>query len=335
MAKVNYSEKLQEATDSIKNKFVWIITISIVLSVLTGIYKNLTPIKYTAKSIFYPDKKEATLTGSPLELIQGDIAQKAGALGILSKVVVSRTVSKRIASAKLPSPYNSQYKSLAEWIIADNNKQFLPWQQKADLKTLKPEQKISKASTILRNGCVSIIDENGFMSLVNFAFDKDLALTENQIIIDELIKFNFEVNTLKVKQDLDYITHRTDSIRDIYENLKYQNAQFNDVNKYMIKSVVKVPQEDLEENKKIIAARYSRLLEMQDQALVRYQSDKPIIKILDLPYLDGETSPPVFITAFIVFVATLFASLIFVCRKIIINIIRDEIEGGKIISTNS
>ncbi len=251
MSKVNYSDKLKEAVELIKKRLIWILLFSSLLTALVVVYKNLLPNKYAAKSLFYPDRKEATLSGSPLELIQGDVSVKAGALGILSKVLISRTVTHRIATYKLQAPYNTKYDILADWIVDDNNKATLPWQKKVNIHALTKEQKIDKAAAILRSGCVTVIDESGFMSLENFNYSPELAMMENKIIINELINFNFEITTQKVKQDLDYITNRVDSIREIYENLKYENAQFNDVNKYMIKSVVKVPLEDLEENKKI------------------------------------------------------------------------------------
>ena len=327
MSKVNYNEKFKEAVELIRKRLIWIILFSSFLTALVVAYKSLLPNKYAAKSLFYPDRKEATLSGSPLELIQGDVAAKAGALGILSKVLISRTVTNRIANYKLQAPYNAKYEILADWIVDDNNKAVLPWQKKVDIHTLTKEQKVNRAAAILRSGCVTVIDESGFMSLENFNYSPELAMLENKIIINELINFNFEITTQKVKQDLDYITNRVDSIRDIYENLKYQNAQFNDVNKYMIKSVVKVPLEDLEENKKIIAARYNRLVDMQEQAIVRYQSDKPIIKVLDYPYIESVIQASVFTPALMMFVLSFLAFTIFACRKVFAAIIKAEIEA--------
>jgi hypothetical protein len=294
-------------------------------------YKGLTPAQYSAKSIFYPDK-EATVSGSPLELITGSTTTKGGALSILAKVLSSRSMTRLIASSKFDSS-NAGFNVLADWIIEDNNKINKPWQTKVDIKKMPLSERIERGAEILRNGTFGVLDESGFMSLVNHAYDEKLALIENEFIIKELIKFNYDKKTAKAKNDLMFITRRTDSINRIYENVKYQLASFSDVNKYILKSTVKIPQEDLEESKKIIASRYIKLVELQEQAFIRFQTDQPIIQLLDKPYIEYVDRPSKLSGAlFYVLISFIFSTLFFI-RKPIIEVLNSEIskaiKGGK------
>jgi Chain length determinant protein len=330
MASINYGDILKKILSDIRKKIVYILLFAAVFAILFGFLRSLSPPIYVAKSIFYPDKKEANISGSPLELFQGgDVLQKSGYLNVMAKVLTSRNIISRICLYNLPKPYNSKYSVLADWIIDDNNsKNIFPWQKKLDFKKLTKDQKISLVTPILKSGgFLSVVDDNGFLSLINSNYNSELALFENQVIIDQLIQFNYDVNTQKSKEDLSYINNRLDSVKNAYENIKYQSAQFDDVNKYLIKSVVKVPQLDLEEDKKILSARYQKLAEYQEQALVRYETDKPILKIVDNPYIDQVKQNAIVFPSIITFLILIIVFSIFITRKYFAEIIIAEISA--------
>ena len=185
--------------------------------------------------------------------------------------------------------------------------------------------KIERAAAIIRSGSFAVLDESGFMSLSTKAFDKTLALRINKIIIQELIKFNFDKKTEKALVDLRFINTRTDSVSRVYEVLKYKTANYIDENKYLIKATVKIPQEDLEEKKKIISSRYLKLVELQEQAFIRLQTDKPVIQLLDQPYIESYTNPSKEGSAIVYGIIGMLFSFLFVVRKSIINLVSSEL----------
>ncbi|MEN9523784.1 MAG: hypothetical protein RL065_2161, partial [Bacteroidota bacterium] len=163
MSKSEFTNKslLNNGVRIIKEKLFYIIVVVIAAFIFGWFYKGFQPIKYSAKSIFYPDK-EATLSGSPLELINGTTTAKGGALTILAKVLNSHSMTVDIASRKVDPTMNKGYKILADWIIDDNNKLKMPWEKKVDLAKLSKSERISKAASILRSGCFAVLDESGF-----------------------------------------------------------------------------------------------------------------------------------------------------------------------------
>ena len=94
----------------------------------------------------------------------------------------------------------------------------------------------------------------------------------------------------------------------------------------MIKATVRIPMEDLDERKKIISQRYLKLVDAQEQALVRYQTDKPVVQLLDLPFIESTKSPTPQTTAMICGFLSLFLTMIFVLRSLIIRLITDLIK---------
>jgi hypothetical protein len=114
-------------------------------------------------------------------------------------------------------------------------------------------------------------------------------------------------------------------MKELYENLKYDYARFDDANKFIIKQTVGIPKLDLDERKKIIAQRYFKLVEMQEQAFIRYQTDKPIVEILDYPYIEGVAKPSQMVSALMYAAFTILISMIFVVRNLIFGLLKDEI----------
>ena len=325
MEKIDYSNVLNKAFSVLRKKLWIVLLLSVLVVIGNWRYRKLFPAVYCARSVFYPDKT-ATLKGSPLELIDGSASARAGTLGILSKVLYSRLLTSKIAATPLPPTSSKKYKILADWILEDDNTKCMPWQKKLDINKLHNIEKIERAAAILRNGCFTIFDDNGFMSLKNNCYSEDLALAENKLIIKTLIEFNLEKKTLQAKEDLIYINHRTDSITQIYQRLKHSLAQFSDDNKYMIKQTVRLPVEDLEEEKQIISTRYKKLVEMQEQAFVRYETDKPIIDLLDEPYIDSVTKPDVVGVSIFYGIISAFFLCIFFTRKILFGLIQAELK---------
>ncbi len=309
---------------------LFILVVTIAMGVGAAYYISLTPIRYTAKSVFYPDR-EATMSGSPLELLTAGAgaasANKAGALGILSKVFDSRSMTKLVVSHRVDKDGEKIY--LADLIIKDNNKSFKPWQAKDDVANMSDASRIERAAAIIRGGCYAIVDESGFMSLTTNANNKELALLVNKIMIQELIKFNFDKKTEKAAMDMRFISHRLDSVSTIYRGVKYSHANYADANKYMAKATVKIPMEDLEEQRKILQARYTKLVELQEQAFIRLQTDKPVIQLLDAPFIDSSTHASTQGAAIIGAVIGLILSIIYSLRRIIVRFVRTEIAKNK------
>ncbi|MFM2049444.1 MAG: hypothetical protein RI955_1992 [Bacteroidota bacterium] len=321
---INYNGLLNQAFDLVKKRIVFVLIAAAIAFAIGWYYKGLLPTKYSAKSTFYPDK-EATLSGSPLELINGNTAARGGALAILAKVLNSHLMTEYIAARKVDTSFHLPYKYLADWIIDDNNSKLMPWAEKVDFRKLSEKERIRRGANSLRSDCFAVLDESGFMSLINNSYSSDLALYENQSIIDELITFNFNKKTEKAKNDLIYITHRADSVKELYENVKYQFAEFDDQNKFIIKKTVGIPKEDLEERKRIISARYLKLVDLQEQAFVRYQTDKPIVEILDHPYIDGVTTPSKMSSAILYAIFASIMTILFIVRNLLVSVISSEI----------
>ena len=93
----------------------------------------------------------------------------------------------------------------------------------------------------------------------------------------------------------------------------------------MAKATVKIPMEDLEEQLKILQARYTKLVELQEQAFIRLQTDKPVIQLLDAPFIDSSTHASTQGAAFIGAIIGLVLSILYSLRRIIIRFVRAEI----------
>jgi hypothetical protein len=309
---------------------LFVLVVTVAMGVGAAYYFSLTPIRYTAKSVFYPDR-EATMSGSPLELLTAapglGSTSKAGALGILSKVFDSRSMTKLVVSHKVEK--DGENLLLADLIINDNNKSYKPWQAKDNVAKMSDASRVERAAAIIRGGCFAIVDESGFMSLTTNANNKDLALLVNKIMIQELIKFNFDKKTEKAAMDMRFINHRLDSVSTIYQGVKYSSANYSDANKYMAKATVKIPMEDLEEQRKILQARYTKLVELQEQAFIRLQADKPVIQLLDAPFIDSSTHASTQGAAIIGAFIGMLLSIMYSLRRIIIRFIRAEIAKNK------
>lgn len=330
------NNSLSDVFSSIKQRLtnwktiLFVLVVTVAMGLGAAYYVSLTPIRYTAKSVFYPDR-DATMSGSPLELLTagaGSVSSnKAGALGILSKVFDSRSMTKLVVSHRVDTKDKKVF--LADLIIQDNNKSFKPWQAKDDVDNMSEASRIERAAAIIRGGCFAIVDESGFMSLTTNANNKELALLVNKIMIQELIKFNFDKKTEKAAQDMRFISHRLDSVSSIYEGVKYKSANYSDANKYMAKATVKIPMEDLEEQRKILQARYTKLVELQEQAFIRLQTDKPVIQLLDAPFIDSSTHASTQGAAIIGAIIGLLLSIIYSIRRIIVRFVRAELAKNK------
>lgn len=326
-----YKDALRDAKDILVRgvgKFV-ILFITCLFAGAGWYYVSLTPVNYTAKSVFYPDR-DATMSGSPLELLAAGpsaVTNKAGALGILSKVFDSRSMTKLVVSHKLEKGAGAEI--LADLIIEDNNKTFKPWQQKDNVAEMSKQSRIERAASLIRGGSFAIVDESGFMSLTTKANNKDLALLINKIMIQELIKFNFDKKTAKAAADMHFINARLDSVASVYESLKYRSANYADANKYMIKQTVKIPMDDLEEQKKILATRYLKLIDLQEQAFIRLQTDKPVVQVLDSPYIDVTKHPSTSGAAVAFGLIGFLLSIGYLLRNVVIKFIRTELAKNK------
>jgi hypothetical protein len=315
---------LFDILNRIKKAWFVIVLLGIIGGVVGYIYKGMENTTYEAKSLFYPDK-EATLTGSPLELIQGGTAGRAGFLGIFAKILASRYMTNNIARHKITDERYAKYGYVYNWIVDDlNQSSKKPWRKANNYLLQSEDKRIEVASGFLRNGCFAVFDENGFMSLTNHAGSADLALYINKIIIDELIKFNYDKKTEKAKNDLEYFTKRTDSLGKLYESIRFQFANYNDNNKFIIKSTVNIPREELAERRDIIKTRYFKMIEAQEQAFIRFETDKPVVQILDAPFISAVTSPSKSTGAIMYAVFGICLGLILALRKLIYGFVSVE-----------
>lgn len=326
-----YKEALKEAGNILvkgAGKFL-VVLVTCLFAAAGWYYVSLTPVNYTAKSVFYPDR-DATMSGSPLELLAAGpsaVSNKAGALGILSKVFDSRSMTKLVVSHKLDKGAGADI--LADLIIEDNNKTYKPWQEKDKVANMSLQSRIERAASLIRGGSFAIVDESGFMSLTTKANNKELALLINKIMIQELIKFNFDKKTAKAAADMHFINERLDSVANVYESLKYRSANYADANKYMIKQTVKIPMDDLEEQKKILATRYLKLIDLQEQAFIRLQTDKPVVQVLDSPYIDVTKHPSTSGAAAAFGLIGFLLTIGYLLRNVVIRFVRSELAKNK------
>jgi hypothetical protein len=80
----------------------------------------------------------------------------------------------------------------------------------------------------------------------------------------------------------------------------------------------------LEERKKVIAQRYFKIIELQEQAFIRFQTDKPIVEVLDKPFIDSVTAPSKFASGVLYAIFAFIFSTFFFLRNFLIEIVKDE-----------
>ncbi len=325
----NPAEVLSMLGQQLKRYFLFILLASLAAAIGGYLWGRILPTKYTALSTIYPDK-EADTQGSPLDLISGGLGNKTSTV-VLAEVIRSRTISQSSANREItPDVYNQppkKYPYLGYWILEDANKAFYPWQKKYNLQKMTRKEIVLAASNILRSNAVGLVDEHGFFSVYTSAYTSALAGAINEITLQELIKFNFDKKTAKARGDLEYINRRTDSIKEIYDRLVYNTAEFLDVNQFGKKAVVNVPKDQMLLQKTIYESRYRKLVEMQENAVIRYQQSTPVVSVLDYPYPPfTQEVPPRIKYALIAFVSVLFLSCVMACWSILTEIVKTEIK---------
>jgi penicillin V acylase-like amidase (Ntn superfamily) len=97
----------------------------------------------------------------------------------------------------------------------------------------------------------------------------------------------------------------------------------------MIKQTVKIPMDDLEEQKKILATRYLKLIDLQEQAFIRLQTDKPVVQVLDSPYIDITKHPSTSGASIVFGLLGFLLSIGYLLRNPVIRFVRAELAKNK------
>ena len=137
-------------------------------------------------------------------------------------------------------------------------------------KHLKIDKK-GKGTTIISASCTS----------ENESFSKYFL----EAWIEEVTHYYIATKTARAKLNVEFIQHRTDSVRDAYNSALYGRAAFSDAHTNPIRQIASVSGEKQQTDVQILRATYTDLSRSLESAKTTLMRETPLIQYLDVPIL--------------------------------------------------
>lgn len=320
---------LSELKSTIKRNLVWIVGIAAIASSIQAyITRSYKPEYSTYSKIFPLSINKAGGGSSPVDAIRAQfgISDKTDYEKIynVKELVTSRTISENVVKSK---PKNKKYKTIAEWLIDDHNKNLPFWKKKIKVSVKDSNDKIYTGAGLFLKGTVVNNDlKTNFTTITSTAHEEALVQEMNDKTLEELSNYYIKLVTEKPRTDLYKIKLMRDSLqRELYSNER-AIAGFIDSNQMSVKSSTQLPQYKLVRAQKEIEALYTTTAQSYQNAKFKLLSESPIFQVLDKaapPY--GYSQPDWKKSAMIVFFLVSVLMCFFVCRKIIGRLIIEEL----------
>lgn len=311
----------------IKTRLLLILSISIISSTIVSLYFVNQDIKIETYSKIFPLSFNKA-SSSPIDAIKSQfgIIDKTDYSVIynIKELVNSKTLSTRIVK-EAPIKKN-KYKNLAEWLIDDYNSHLSLFDKK--IKIVKKDSNITilKGAALLLKATDVNVEKTEFTTITTSTFDKDLSKEINLAILSELSNYYIQVATEKPRTDLNKIKIIRDSLRDELGIIERDIAGYQDANQLSVKYSTGIPQAKLMRDRAEIEQIYATTVTVYQNARFKLLSESPIFQILDYP---GEpfnyVEKPWKKFGIIAFLVLSFILSLFVCRKIFLQIIKDEL----------
>lgn len=308
-----------------KNKYV-ILLFSILLSLAVSFYARSINEKYSTFSRIFPLSFNKS-SSSPVDAIKAQfgITDKTDYSVIynITVLVNSKTITKRLANSKTN---NKKYKTLADWLIDDFNKNKSFYQKKIVIKSNDTLGKSLTGADLATAAIKITTEKTEFTEIVTKTGDKELSKELNLAILKEISDYYIQIATEKPRTDLSKIQTIRDSLRIELGAIESAIAGFQDANQFSSKYSNGIPQTKLIRSRAEIEQLYATTASAYQNARFKLLSESPIFQVLDYPGEPYEKVKPSWLKyGIITFLVMLFMTSIFSCRKVFMKMILEEL----------
>lgn len=271
----------------LSNKRWWIL-LAFLFAILLGIYAVTSPKYYTAETVFHPEGgsgANAALANNPLALILGG-ATGGGQSGMMIGALKSRNISEAVAKDSIC--INDKTMLVADLIMENMNQGFSLTKWFRNLFLKKPpvpskEAKAIVAGSFIRYGIVVIANDDGYI-VFNFTnSDRNITEVVSQIYIAKLREYYEIQKTSKAQKNIDFFSHRADSVRKELEKTSRALARYQDRNKYRIFTESEIYVQEQSVKLEMLTQMHNALIISKEQAISQKLQETPIINVLDFP----------------------------------------------------
>lgn len=322
---------LLEIKNIIQKRFIIIILISVILSVLVGMYYRSFPKIYVASSKIFPlSATSAQGTSSPLDAIKSQFGiATTSPTDVYDILELSRSKKLAYKVVNAAPTSNKKYAKIYNWIADERNKNLSYFESPIVLSNKKED---SLKNLIFGRGSILpaievIKGENGYTTLNTRSTDPLLARELNEKILTALSNFYVEFVTEKARQDITQIQFMRDSLYVELLNIDKGIASTTDQSAYATSATVALPAQKLGRRKVEVEALYGTTVTALQNARFKLLSQSPIFQILDNPDEPYITDPNPWKTYTVVsFIFFTILLCFWFSRKLIFNLIIEELK---------
>lgn len=122
-----------------------------------------------------------------------------------------------------------------------------------------------------------------------------------EALIDEVSKFYVEIKTHRSKIHLDYIQHRTDSVREAYNQALYGRSAITDANINPNRQIATIPGEKKQTDIQVLKDGYINLMKSLESERTSLMQETPLFQYLDMPVFPLQRTSNNLLLKFIIF----------------------------------
>lgn len=264
-------------------------------AVMLGLFSLTRERYYQAKATFKPEEnKSQDLSLDPaLAAFFGGAAPSSTGNQEIIGVLLSRKISELVASDSILLDGKKTLVADA-WLLRVEGKfnWSKPFKARVRLEDYGYQEKVTLAGRLMRAAMKAKENEYKFIDFLFASSDQELTGLVSQQYLDDLIEHYNLQKTQKARRDLEFFTHRADSIKEVLDGSANYVASFYDTNKYrtQFRSEVGVKKKEIEVE--YLRQIYQQLVLSREQARTQLLRDTPIISILDAPKPPFKTVKP-------------------------------------------
>jgi LPS O-antigen subunit length determinant protein (WzzB/FepE family) len=330
--------QLQHLVQYLLSKWIWIISIALLLAITGFLYASLKKDIYAAEITFALDEQsnpqQKTAFAELTQTLGLQTVPDNGGVFFSSMTNIVELLKSRFLLEK----------TLRDTVTLNGNKLiyidfFLDslhyrkkWMAKSQYnKTNWQAKNISKdekyfQNNIMRTVCETIstvhvkVNQNGNGSSIfsvkciseNQAFSKYFL----EALLGKVAEYYTQIKTERAKNNLDFIQRRTDSVRSVFTGALYGRASFMDANMNPGRQVAVVSGEKQQTDIQILRTSYIELTKALELAKSELLRTTPLFQYLDMPVLPlKKTGANTSLYAVVFFIAGLFFTAVFFALK--------------------
>lgn len=298
--------RLQEYRAVYRKWRVLIWVLALVGGITMGVRSFFKPNLYTAETVFHPESTGQSTNvdlGNPVSFILGGGMGEGGEVGFMLGVLRSRNLSEAV----MAEPANGDSTTvLADLYLAARPKPsgliaFVNRLIYGAPDSLNQRRRIISAAKLIRNSLTAETTEEGFIQLEISFLDAKLVQQISNTYINKLRAYYREQKTEKAESNIEFFTHRADSVRGELDRVNRSLANYADRSRYKILAQDAVLPRELEAEQEILKQMYINLMLSREGAISKKLEEMPVVQVLDHPVPPFLIQRPAFIRTGITF----------------------------------